>query len=104
MIKNSYIDSTRLLKERLNGKFKISDLGAQLNLSSSNISEIESGKKGASIKILVEYCLFFDLSPFDIINKSYSVPMVRSYVAKLESENIIDAKTANKILEFHKIK
>lgn len=58
---------------RVYNDMKSSDLAEKMNLSSSYISEIESGKKKVSIDIINKYSNFFEIPSSSILLMSESL-------------------------------
>ena len=102
--KNHYFNSKKLLLLRLNSGLTLNELSKKLGLSSSSICVLESDRKNPSVRVIIEYCLYFGLTPTELINSAYSEHMNRGYVNRLLKEGIINPETAEKILAFHNIK
>lgn len=102
--KNHYFNSKKLLQLRLNNNLTLNELAKKLGLSAASICVLESDRKNPSVRVIIEYCLYFGLTPTELINSVYSEHMTRGYVNRLLNEGIVNSETADKILEFHKVK
>lgn len=99
--KTSYFESKKLIQLRLRSKLDQRELGQKLGLSASNICYLESELKNPSIRVLIEYCLYFDLTPMELINKAYSSNMVQNYVNRLLEAGVLNPESAEKLIRFH---
>lgn len=77
-------------------------LGDMLGVSHTNIKAIESGQTiNPSFNFIIEYCRFFNVSPYEIMQTEVGVELLDNYLGKLIKEEIISAEAASKIKEFH---
>ena len=61
------LNTLKIIRE--NKKMSRKDVSTQLNISSSLLSEIESGRTRLSLDIFIQLCEIYEINPLEIIKK-----------------------------------
>lgn len=66
------IDTTKLMKLRINKKMSQNELSLELGISRVTINKVESGRnKNPSFKTMILWCQYFDVSILSILKNKY---------------------------------
>lgn len=77
-------------------------LAMLLGLTKTTINAIEAGTRiNPSFHTIIQYCRFFNISPYELMGSEVGTELLDNYLAKLIKEGVISAEAASKIKEHH---